>query len=269
MGDDNDYSDSGSVRHYINGQQGADRIILDGLSSDTVYGGSGGDTIDGGFGGDTIFGQSGEDLIFGSAGGDLISGGSDDDILNGDNDAIEFSEHGIDTMFGGSGDDTLIGGGKADIMSGGTGNDNFVYRIGLGAGNESAVGAADHITDFQVGDHIDVSAIDAESFSDGADHGAAGMLLFASYPASNMSDFVPPVLSISASNDGLATPEKINASKTDLPPDTTFTVVQGAVHANFGDYGPQPGDGQPTISADSARRQITAASLAFVQSLSR
>ena len=162
MGDDNDYSDSGSVRHYINGQQGADRIFLDGLSSDTVYGGSGGDTIDGGFGGDTIFGQSGEDLIFGSAGGDFISGGSDDDILNGDNDAIEFSEHGIDTMFGGSGDDTLIGGGKADIMSGGTGNDNFVYRIGLGAGNESAVGAADHITDFQVGDHIDVSAIDAD-----------------------------------------------------------------------------------------------------------
>lgn len=114
-----------------------------------------------------------------------------------------------------------------------------------------------------------VSAIDAESFSDGADHGVAGMLLFASYPASNMSDFVPPVLSISASNDGLATPEKINASKTDLPPDTTFTVVQGAVHANFGDYGPQPGDGQPTISTDSARRQIAAASLAFVQSLSR
>jgi len=114
-----------------------------------------------------------------------------------------------------------------------------------------------------------VSAIDAESFSQAADHGVAGMLFFASYPASNMSGIALPVLSISASNDGLATPEKIKASKNDLPPDTTFTVVQGAVHANFGDYGPQSGDGQPTISADSARRQITAASLAFVQSLSR
>lgn len=114
-----------------------------------------------------------------------------------------------------------------------------------------------------------VSAIDAESFSQAADHGVAGMLFFASYPASNMSGIALPVLSISASNDGLATPEKISASKTDLPPDTAFTVVQGAVHANFGDYGPQSGDGQPTISADSARRQIAAASLAFVQSLSR
>lgn len=114
-----------------------------------------------------------------------------------------------------------------------------------------------------------VSAIDADSFSEGADHGVAGLLFFASYPASPMNGFVPPVLSISASNDGLATPEKINASKTDLPPDTTFTVIEGAVHANFGDYGPQSGDGQPTISADAARKQIAAASLAFVQSLSR
>ena len=41
-----------------------------------------------------------------------------------------------------------------------------------------------------------------------------------------------------------------------LPPDTRFVVVGGAVHAHFGDYGSQRGDGAPTIGAAEAQRQI-------------
>ena len=40
--------------------------------------------------------------------------------------------------------------------------------------------------------------------------------------------------------------------------------IEGAVHAFFGDYGPQPGDGEPTISHDEARTQISNASVEFV-----
>ncbi len=76
------------------------------------------------------------------------------------------------------------------------------------------------------------------------------------------------MLSVSGSNDRLATPSDIEASKANLPAGSTFTVIQGAVHAYFGDYGPQPGDGVPTISHDDARQQISDASVEFVRGLS-
>lgn len=97
---------------------------------------------------------------------------------------------------------------------------------------------------------------------------AAGLLLFASYPAGDLSGtLTAAVASVSGSEDGLATPAKIDASRADLPADAVFTVVEGAVHAYFGDYGPQPGDGTPTISHADARAQISAAALAFVDGL--
>ena len=114
-----------------------------------------------------------------------------------------------------------------------------------------------------------VAATDAQSFSKEPGDPVAGVLFFASYPASDMSTLPTPVLSIFASNDGLATPEKVSASKAMLPKDTTFTVIKGGVHANFGDYGPQAGDGEPTVSRDEARTQISSVSLAFVESLSK
>jgi hypothetical protein len=44
-----------------------------------------------------------------------------------------------------------------------------------------------------------------------------------------------------------------------LPPGTTYTVIQGAVHADFGDYGAQPGDGAASIDHADAQAQIAAA----------
>ena len=93
----------------------------------------------------------------------------------------------------------------------------------------------------------------------------AGLLLHASYPASDVSQTLrTSVLSVSGSEDGLATPADIEASVADLPPGAEFTVIEGGVHAFFGDYGPQPGDGQPGITQDEARALITAASRDFV-----
>lgn len=148
---------------FINAQGGSDTIILDGNTRDTIFGGSGDDSIDGGGGNDTLSGGSGKDTIFGGAGADKISGGSGNDILNGDNDAVPSTQHGVDTISGGSGEDILYGGGQADILTGGSDNDVFLYKVGFGAENESRVGAADHITDFQTGDKIDVSFMDANS----------------------------------------------------------------------------------------------------------
>jgi dienelactone hydrolase len=128
------------------------------------------------------------------------------------------------------------------------------------------------VTRWVVGGHSlggTVAAIEAESSTaDGLQGVAAGLLLYASYPATDMSDTLgSAVLSISASDDGLATPADIDASKANLPPNAEFLVIDGAVHAYFGDYGPQPGDGTPTISHDDARRQISDASVGFVHQL--
>lgn len=136
---------------------------------------------------------------------------------------------------------------------------------------EAARSAHPEITRWVVGGHSlggTVAAMDAEAHDTDAEAPVVGLLLWASYPASDLSDsLTAQVLSVSASEDGLATPETIEASRSDLPPGTTFTVVEGASHASFGDYGPQPGDGTPTIEADDARAQISAASLAFLSAL--
>lgn len=110
-----------------------------------------------------------------------------------------------------------------------------------------------------------VAAMQADAADDSA---VVGLVLFASYPASDMSTSLrAAVLSISGSRDGLSTPEEIEASRATLPPGATFTVIDGAVHSFFGDYGAQPGDGVPTISQDEARAAISSATVEFVNSL--
>lgn len=89
----------------------------------------------------------------------------------------------------------------------------------------------------------------------------AGLVLYASYPASRLTRSDLVVTSISGSLDGLSTPAKVTASKVDLPAASTFVVVPGAVHSYFGDYGPQPGDGTPATDRVKAQTQITKATV--------
>ena len=128
------------------------------------------------------------------------------------------------------------------------------------------------ITRWVVGGHSlggTVAAIDADSGDVDPVAPVVGLLLYASYPANDIStSLTAKVLSISATNDGLATPAKIEASREILPAGSTFSAVDGAVHAYFGDYGPQPGDGTPTVSHDDARVQISRDSVSFVAQLS-
>jgi hypothetical protein len=65
----------------------------------------------------------------------------------------------------------------------------------------------------------------------------------------------------------LSTPADVDASRSQLPPGAVFTEVPGAVHAFFGDYGPQAGDGTPTTSRAEAQRRIVEATGVFVGGL--
>ncbi|MDD7945140.1 alpha/beta hydrolase [Microbacterium sp. NE2HP2] len=98
---------------------------------------------------------------------------------------------------------------------------------------------------------------------------ADGLVLFASYCATDLSASGLPVLSLSGSEDGLTTPQKVDDNRHLLPADTTFVEIDGASHASFGDYGPQAGDGTPTISDPDMRAEVTAALSDLVASLPR
>jgi hypothetical protein len=100
---------------------------------------------------------------------------------------------------------------------------------------------------------------------------ARGLALWASYPASSddLSAGDLAVTSIYGTLDGLATVDKIDASRPLLPPDTQWAAIDGGNHAQFGWYGPQGGDNPATISREEQQAQIAAATLDLLAQLER
>jgi len=99
---------------------------------------------------------------------------------------------------------------------------------------------------------------------------AEGLVLWASYPAesNDLSDSGLQVLSIYGTRD-MAGMEKFDATRVLLPADTNWVVIEGGNHAQFGDYGPQPGDNKATISAADQQAQIVVATVDFLDNLGR
>lgn len=190
---DDDYVLGGDSDDDIDGGLGDDDLD-GGEGNDDLDGGDGDDDLDGGAGDDTLTGGAGEDLVnyanaqgsitinlakgwakghgqdilssiedilgsdfadtlFGSNAANDLDGGAGEDRLSGGK--------GKDDLDGGVGDDILEGGAGKDFLSGGAGRDKFVFKTLL----DSKVTASgrDVITDFQRGDKIDLSAIDANS----------------------------------------------------------------------------------------------------------
>lgn len=95
-----------------------------------------------------------------------------------------------------------------------------------------------------------------------------GLLLWGSYPADTLSERTDlAVVSVFGERDLLCTPADIDQTSARLPAMTAFLEVPGATHAFFGDYGEQPGDGQPTTSRAAAQRMIIDASVGLLRSL--
>ncbi len=72
-------------------------------------------------------------------------------------------------------------------------------------------------------------------------------------------------MSVYGTLDGLATGEKIEASRALLPADTTWAPIAGGNHAQFGWYGDQAGDNPAAISRIEQQNQIVAATLALLK----
>ncbi|MEO5950920.1 MAG: alpha/beta fold hydrolase [Chloroflexia bacterium] len=96
-----------------------------------------------------------------------------------------------------------------------------------------------------------------------------GLVLLAAYPpdSDDMSQQDISVISIYGTLDGLATPDKIKATKKLLPANTKYVAIEGGDHAQFGWYGPQDGDNAATISREAQQDQVVAATEELLKGL--
>ena len=198
-GADDDVLVGGDAGDALIGKGGAD-IILGNGGNDVATGGSGDDVIEGGAGRDVQLGGAGDDIFIvqNGDGSDMIFGGAGSDTLDlsavtggavidlgaytpiGTVKSGGITDHlmGIENVIGSEGADTIKAGLAINVMTGGDGEDVFVF-VSAGTAN------GDVITDFQVGDKIDLSGIDAVFGTNGnqaftlADQGvtAAGSLV--------------------------------------------------------------------------------------------
>jgi len=196
-GDGADFVEGGAGRDVINGGDGDDHIFAGGgndavfgdAGADRIFGEGGDDVITAGAGDDTVFGGAGHDLFIAQAGdgndtyhGDDLGGGGGGDTLDlsaisanltvdlgngllGRGSAVS-SQSGNDTLWSiehvatGSGDDVITASRAVNVIEGGAGEDIFRFPD-----IESADG--DTILDFEAGDRLDLTGIDADA-------GAAG-----------------------------------------------------------------------------------------------
>lgn len=192
-GDGADFVDGGAGRDTVHGGSGDDHVfagadadLVNGeAGADRLFGQGGNDVINAGAGDDAAFGGAGNDLFVGEVGdgndtyyGDEIDGGNGVDTLDlsaisanltvdlgngmlGRGSAVS-SQSGSDTLWHienvatGSGNDTITASRAVNVMEGGAGDDVFRF-----SDVESADG--DTILDFQPGDRLDLSGMDANS----------------------------------------------------------------------------------------------------------
>lgn len=86
----------------------------------------------------------------------------------------------------------------------------------------------------------------------------AGLILFAAYPgdSADLAAAGLPVLSLIGEHDQVVNAAAREAAWQRLPSDTRRVTIAGGVHAFFGRYGPQQGDGVPTVTREAAEQQI-------------
>ncbi len=172
-GDDHGFGGEGNDALY--GEAGDDR----------VFGGAGNDRLEGGTGDDTLVGGAGDDLFIGARGdgndtyhgADLGGGGGGGvdtldlsaasttvtvDLGNGllSRGSAVGAQTGTDTLWGienvatGSGDDVITASSAVNVVEGGAGDDVFRFR-------DQQAADGDTILDFEPGDRLDLSEIDA------------------------------------------------------------------------------------------------------------
>ncbi|MCO1656287.1 alpha/beta hydrolase [Pseudonocardia humida] len=142
------------------------------------------------------------------------------------------------------------------------------FGVALLSTADAALDDHPEVTRWAVGGHS-LGGVAAATQAAAGDGRVRGVFFWASYPNRDLSPTALTAASISGDRDTVIDQARVEASRAQLPPGSEFTVVPGAVHAFFGDYGPQPGDGAPATSRTEAQRGIVAATERFLDELAR
>lgn len=122
------------------------------------------------------------------------------------------------------------------------------------------------IQHWAVGGHS-LGGVAASMFAHNNPQQAKGLALYASYPSENMQTYPGAVTLIYGTNDGLATAQKIQAAKPNLPLQTTYVPIEGGNHSQFGFYGAQAGDNPATLTRAEQQQQSVDATVEMLRRL--
>lgn len=133
---------------------------------------------------------------------------------------------------------------------------------------DQVMGLFPDIDQWVVGGHS-LGGVTAASYAEKHLDGVAGLILWASYPANDaLVDSNIKAIAIYGTND-MEGDQQIKIVNARLPSDTQFVTIEGGNHAQFGSYGPQPGDRPATISAEEQWREATDITVRFLESLNK
>ncbi|MDR2282468.1 MAG: alpha/beta hydrolase [Sphingobacterium sp.] len=92
------------------------------------------------------------------------------------------------------------------------------------------------------------------------------ILIGTSHPREiSLSNLTIPVLKIAGTNDGIATPQSIEANRNKLPSTAQFVRIEGGNHSQFGYYGFQMGDNKSSISREQQHSEVVKNILEFIK----
>lgn len=108
-----------------------------------------------------------------------------------------------------------------------------------------------------------LGGVAASSYAHAHTDTVAGIVLLASYPTDKLQDL--PYLSIYGDRDGVLNRDRYEKSRPLWPEGAEELVIPGGNHAQFGDYGPQRGDGEAAITMDEQQTLTADAILRWIQ----
>lgn len=94
-----------------------------------------------------------------------------------------------------------------------------------------------------------------------------GVVYLAAYSSTNASNATFKALSIRGSLDNLTTAQDISNNKNKFPANTVFITIPGGNHYNNGNYGPQAGDNNSTITREEQQNKTVGYILEFLKNL--
>ena len=106
-----------------------------------------------------------------------------------------------------------------------------------------------HVQDWYIGGHSLGGSMAASYVSDHTDE-YEGLILLGAYSTADLSRTDLTVLSVYGSEDRVMNRDKYEECRANLPANAAELVIDGGCHAYFGMYGPQEGDGIPSISRE-------------------